>query len=300
MTPAEAKAALDQCGGLTRDEFMALIDSIRFIGVSLGIVSVKKIDGRELFFSSYSGAINNAVSGEIVVLHSNLTEVCILKNNVNVNLNGFTLSSNTAGNTYTLSDNGANVSCSVFGYGNITRLTNTGSTGGAISISGTGTVSISCRNISSVCGYAINKSSTSNVRVFADVITAGNNGEVGNENHTISIIGGRLSIYAARIISTSISTAVNALYQNGGAFWVEGAMVLKSATNSTTVNKVSGAIILKNNVYIVPPATTGGSLNGDGDCKLYGTNLSNVSTHPSSTLTFSVGLLTINPSVTDI
>ena len=69
---ATAKAALDQCGRFTRDEFYELLDVLYFPGDVRGFIAVFKLNGSVNWFNTYSAAVADAVSGELMVLYKSI------------------------------------------------------------------------------------------------------------------------------------------------------------------------------------------------------------------------------------
>ena len=77
-----------------------------------GIVSIPNAQGKDIYYNSLQEAINAAVTGDTVYIHTNIIETTtevVLKSGVNIDFNGFTYTLNAPGLENAFTDGGVNI-----------------------------------------------------------------------------------------------------------------------------------------------------------------------------------------------
>lgn len=229
----------------------------------------------DLAFLTIQAAITAASSGDVVIVSpGTYNEDITLKNGVNLYFQqGAIISSTTNSGQYAIRDNSVAVTCTIDGFGEFKQSSTTGGAGGALKLSGTGSiVHVRCKYMygADANTQTIQLESTATLYIKADMIEGRGHGINMNDN-SICYWDGRL-IYATSVGGSGV------YLNNNSSFYARNGKIQSDGNDAAiAVNDASYCEV--NSCYLLCTTYTGLDILGSSSiCKLYNCIVENTST----------------------
>lgn len=205
---------------------------------SFGIFGISDSSGEYTYYSTLQSAINSSVFGDTIQMFANVVETSpttvILKDGVDINMNGYTYTLNSASSDNCLTDNNSRVSSTIYD--------------GTIIRSGSTYVN----DTTSLCLYIQN--STSNIKTFGVTFKSPTTTAI-NNNGTLR--GSYVEAYARGIVNTRKLYSVNVITQLETAIYCD-------STNSEVYDSVGRSNGLGYGIGMLIPSFAGVIVNSVG------------------------------------